>query len=53
VRLTILVLEADGSGTRAVHTSWAAVISSLAAFVATVGSVAWLGWKLGELTARL
>jgi hypothetical protein len=53
MRLTILIFEADGRGTRSLHTSVRALCGSLLIVLASLGGVAWLGWKLGELTEHL
>lgn len=53
MRVTILVFEADGGGTRSLDTSVRALCGSVVVLLVTLGGVAWLGWKIGELTARL
>jgi hypothetical protein len=50
MKLTILVLESNGAGTRSVQTSVRAIFGALLGAVAALGFVMWVGWQVGELT---
>jgi hypothetical protein len=53
VALRVVIFGNDGRGSRNVNLSTGTVVASLVVMVAALASVLWLGWKIGELTARL
>ena len=51
--LKIVIFGNDGRGSRNLNLSVGTVVAGVVVMVAALASVLWLGWKIGELTARL
>ena len=51
--LRVVIFGNDGRGSRHLNLSTGALIAGVVVMVAALASVLWLGWKIGELTARL
>lgn len=53
MQLRVVILGSDGRGAKNLEMGLAAVIGGAVLVLLALGSVLWLGWKIGELTARL
>jgi len=53
VALRVVIFGNDGRGSRNLNLSVGTVVVGVVVVVAALASVLWLGWKIGELTARL
>jgi hypothetical protein len=53
MRISIMVLESDGGSTRSVETNVQTLYATACVLVGTLMSIVYIGWKIGELTARL
>jgi len=53
VQLRVVIFGNDGRGSRNVNLSTGSIVFAAVAMVAALASILWLGWKIGELTARL
>jgi hypothetical protein len=53
VQLRVVIFGNDGRGSRNVNLSTGTIVIGAVVMVAALASILWLGWKLGELTARL
>lgn len=51
--LRIVIFGNDGRGSRNLNLSLTTIVVGVVVMVAALASVLWLGWKIGELTARL
>ena len=51
--LRVVIFGNDGRGSRNVNLSTGTVVAGFVVMLAALASVLWLGWKIGELTARL
>jgi len=53
VQLRVVIFGNDGRGSRNLNLSTATIVAGAVVMVASLASIIWLGWKIGELTARL
>ncbi|HEX2676493.1 MAG TPA: hypothetical protein VHM19_07630 [Polyangiales bacterium] len=53
MRFTVVVFRPDGQAARSLRLTAFELFGSIALGVGAFGGVLWLGWKIGELTARL
>jgi hypothetical protein len=53
VQFRVVIFGSDGRGSRNLNVSLSTIVVGALVMVAALGSVLWLGWKIGELTARL
>jgi hypothetical protein len=53
MQLRVVIFGNDGRGSRNLNLSTGTIVAVALGMVAALGSILWLGWKIGELTARL
>jgi hypothetical protein len=52
-RFTVILLRPRARAARSLQMSVVGLVAALALSVGAFGGVLWIGWKIGELTARL
>jgi hypothetical protein len=53
VQLRLVIFGNDGRGSRNLNLSTATIVAGAVVLLVALMSILWLGWKIGELTARL
>jgi hypothetical protein len=53
VQLRVVIFGNDGRGSRNLNLGTGTIVIAAVVMVTALASILWLGWKLGELTARL
>jgi hypothetical protein len=53
MQLRVVIFGSDGRGSRNLDLSLTTIVVGALVMVTALASVLWLGWKIGELTARL
>ena len=52
MQLRLVIFASDGRGARNLALGAGSIVSAAVVLLAAVASVLWVGWKIGELTAR-
>ena len=53
MQFRVVIFGNDGRGARNIYVGLGSVLGGGVIVLAALASVLWLGWKIGELTARL
>ena len=53
MQLRVVIFGNDGRGSRNLNLNTATIVAAAVVLVFALASILWLGWKIGELTARL
>jgi hypothetical protein len=52
VQLRLVIFAGDGRGARNLQLGAGSIAAAAVLMLSAIGAVLWVGWKIGELTAR-